>query len=87
MNVALWIFFGILAGTVAYLSDTVATRGGFFGNITAGVLGALGGGILASYIFQINTIFDLPTFIIAICFSTLFLFVTHTFLSVSKGEI
>jgi uncharacterized membrane protein YeaQ/YmgE (transglycosylase-associated protein family) len=76
MNAAIWVLFGIFAGVIGEASDSIAVKGGLAGSIAAGILGALLGGFLATSLFRINTIFDLPSFIIAVSLS-LFVILAH----------
>ncbi|MCC4245634.1 GlsB/YeaQ/YmgE family stress response membrane protein [Stappia indica] len=45
MGILLWIIIGLIAGAVAY--RVLDSRGGFFGSLIVGLIGALVGGQLA----------------------------------------
>lgn len=51
MNFIFWIIIGLIAGAVAH--RVLNSRGGFFGSLVVGLLGALVGGELA-HIFRLN---------------------------------
>lgn len=85
MNLAIWILFGIVVGTAGYVSDSLPVKGGLAGSIAAGVIGSLLGGTVATYLFAINTVFDLPTFIIALSISVLVVFMHHTIFVLKRG--
>jgi len=81
MNLTSWVLFGAVAGFVAHISDSKPVLGGIVLSVLFGVAGSLAGGITASYLFGLNPIFDLPSFIIAIGFSMFLVFVHHTIFS------
>ncbi|MBD8875932.1 MULTISPECIES: GlsB/YeaQ/YmgE family stress response membrane protein [Stappiaceae] len=51
MSFIFWIIIGLIAGAVAH--RVLNSRGGFFGSLVVGLLGALVGGELA-HIFRLN---------------------------------
>lgn len=51
MGIILWILIGLIAGAVAH--RVLDSRGGFFGSLVVGLIGALVGGQLAE-IFKLN---------------------------------
>lgn len=81
MNIFLWVLFGVAAGVVAHISDEREAAGGVLGAMMLGILGAVGGGIVATFLFGIPLVsvsFDLVSFIIAIVGSILLLLVHRT---------
>jgi uncharacterized membrane protein YeaQ/YmgE (transglycosylase-associated protein family) len=50
MGLASWILAGLLAGLAAQAVKTYGPPGGCFGNAILGILGALSGGILATFL-------------------------------------
>lgn len=72
MSFILWIIIGLVAGAVAH--RVLNSRGGFFGSLVVGLVGALVGGELA-HIFRLNiTGGFLDQLVIATLGSVLFLF-------------
>lgn len=66
MNLFSWFIFGVFVGFVAHILDTRSAWGGLFGALLFGVAGALTGGFLAMYIFEISFMeFNLLGFILA----------------------
>ncbi|GIV44983.1 MAG: hypothetical protein KatS3mg035_2106 [Bacteroidia bacterium] len=54
MNFFAWLIFGIFVGFVAHILDSRSMWSGLFGALLFGVAGALTGGFLAMYIFEIS---------------------------------
>ncbi len=76
MNVISWLIFGMIVGIVANAIDPADNKGGLFGSILLGIVGALVGGFLANLVFGINvTGFNVTSFLVAIAGSLLLLFV------------
>ena len=68
MNLFSWILFGLLAGGVAKLIFPGKDPGGCLVTVGLGVLGALIGGLLGTYVFNWGTVtgFNLRSFGIAV---------------------
>jgi uncharacterized membrane protein YeaQ/YmgE (transglycosylase-associated protein family) len=76
MSIFSWILFGLVAGIIANVIDPAPSRGGIFGAIVLGVLGAVVGGFIANMIFGIGvTGFNLSSFLVAILGSLVLLYV------------
>ena len=80
MGILGWILLGLFAGTIARAIIPGKTEpGGCIGTTAIGILGALLGGFLASAldIGEIDTFFDLETWLVAIGGSALLLIVVR----------
>ena len=67
LNIISWAVFGLLIGAVIHWIDPGDVRGGVFGTLILGILGALLGGFLAKALFNINiTAFSVNGFIAAV---------------------
>ncbi len=54
MSLLAWVFFGLIAGSIANLLDPEPSKGGILGSIILGVLGAVVGGYLANLLLGIT---------------------------------
>lgn len=80
MNILTWILFGLVVGVIANVIDPNPARGGMFGTILLGVLGALLGGFLGDLIFGVGvTGFNLSSFIVAVIGSLVLLALSRAF--------
>ena len=80
MGILGWILLGLFAGTIARAIIPGKTEpGGCIGTTAVGILGALLGGFLASAldIGEIDTFFDLETWLVAIGGSALLLIIVR----------
>lgn len=76
MNVVAWVLFGLLVGLVANILDPAPARGGLFGAIVLGIVGALIGGFLSSLIFGISvTGFNFTSFAVSVLGALIVLYV------------
>lgn len=74
MDPLAWIVFGLIAGSIANFLDPDPSRGGIFGSIVLGIVGALVGGWVGSAIFGVSvTGFNFTSFLVAIAGSLLVL--------------
>lgn len=80
MNILSWIIFGLIAGSIANLVDPNPSKGGIFGSVVLGILGAVIGGWLANMLLGVAvTGFNFTSFLIAVGGSLLLLFVGRLF--------
>ncbi|RJQ27810.1 GlsB/YeaQ/YmgE family stress response membrane protein [Candidatus Parcubacteria bacterium] len=80
MNILTWILFGLIVGVIANFLDPRPSRGGIFGAIILGIVGALLGGFLSNFLFGIPlTGFDIRSLIIAVIGALILLFAGRTF--------
>lgn len=54
MNLFTWIVFGLIVGIIAELVDHQPGRGGLFGAVLLGMVGAVVGGFLANTLFGLS---------------------------------
>jgi uncharacterized membrane protein YeaQ/YmgE (transglycosylase-associated protein family) len=80
MGILGWIILGLLAGAIAKAIHRGEEPGGLLGTLAVGLLGAVGGGLIASAvgIGGIGSFFSLGTWLIAIGGALLLLFVYST---------
>ena len=77
MGLVSWIIFGALAGWIASIITGRNERMGCLGNIAVGVVGALIGGFLMSFIGRGGVSgFNLPSFFVAVLGAVLLLTLT-----------
>ena len=77
MGIVTWIIFGALAGWIASIIVGRNDQMGCLSNIVVGVVGALIGGFLMSFIGQAGvTGFNLASFIVAVLGAVLLLLIT-----------
>ncbi len=75
-NIILWALFGFIVGATAHLLDPSTVRGGIIGTAFLGIIGAIVGGFLASFIMGKSMIgFNLQGFIVAVVGSLIVAFV------------
>ena len=80
MGIALWILFGILAGSVATLVMPGPDRLGVIGTILVGVAGAVMGGLIGAVLGGIGVLaFDFRSLLMAIIGSLAVLFCYRTY--------
>jgi uncharacterized membrane protein YeaQ/YmgE (transglycosylase-associated protein family) len=80
MGIALWIVFGILAGSVAMRVMPGPDRLGVIGTVLVGVAGALIGGLLGAVLWGNGVLaFDFRNFLMAIIGSLAVLFGYRTY--------
>lgn len=66
-NIALWLVFGFIVGITANIIDPRPAKGGWFGAMVFGILGALIGGFISTVFFNISiTGLNLQSFAIAL---------------------
>lgn len=71
----MWVLFGLTVGIVANAIDQSDNEKGFVGSVLLGIVGALLGGFLSNFIFNVSlTAFNTTAFLIAISGSLLLLF-------------
>lgn len=77
MGIISFIVIGLIAGLIARAINNGPEPGGLLGTLIVGVVGALLGGVIASAIGfgDLDGIFDIKTWIIAIVGALIFLFV------------
>lgn len=76
MNFIVWLVFGLIAGAIANFIDPKPSKGGIFGSIVLGVVGAFVGGYLGSVLFGVGiTGFDPMSLVVAVAGALLVLFV------------
>lgn len=73
MHILFWVAIGLIAGAIAY--RVLDSRGGFFGSLVVGLLGALIGGELASLLKLNVTGGFIDQLVVAIIGAILFLFI------------
>ncbi len=80
-NIISWIIVGLVAGTIAHIFDRREVKGGIFGTVITGILGAMAGGIAADTLFGINylTAFSLEGLLFAIGGSLVIIFLQRMF--------
>lgn len=67
MNLILWVIVGSIVGFIAYRVDPGEAKGGISATILFGIIGAIIGGFLAPFIFQVPvTDFSLHGFVAAL---------------------
>lgn len=82
MNLLVLVLFGGVVGLVGYLADHVDTRGGVFGSMVFGIVGALGGGLIATLLFgSAFSHLEFSSILLAFAGSLFFLIIQHTILS------
>jgi len=87
INILAWIAFGIITGVIASALSTDRLKGGFFGAILLGIIGAVTGGAIATFVMGIGMRgFDLTSFAVAITGAILFLIVQRVLLH-EEGHI
>lgn len=80
MNIVAWMVFGLVVGVIANLLDPQPSRGGMLGAIVLGIVGALVGGFLSTFVFGVGiTGFNFTSFAVAILGSLLVLYVERAF--------
>ena len=80
MSLLAWVFFGLIAGSIANLLDPEPSKGGILGSIILGVLGAVVGGYLANLLLGITiTGFNFTSFAIAVVGSLVLLAIGRLF--------
>jgi uncharacterized membrane protein YeaQ/YmgE (transglycosylase-associated protein family) len=86
MGILAWIVFGLIAGALAKFIMPGRQGGGFIRTTVLGVVGALAGGFLGTYLFRFGSVsgFDLRSLAIAVGGSLLIL-VIHDFY-VRRGD-
>jgi uncharacterized membrane protein YeaQ/YmgE (transglycosylase-associated protein family) len=77
MGIISFIVIGLIAGLIARAINNGPEPGGLLGTLVVGVVGALLGGVIASAIGfgDLDGIFDIKTWIIAIVGALIFLFI------------
>jgi uncharacterized membrane protein YeaQ/YmgE (transglycosylase-associated protein family) len=66
MNLFTWIVFGLIVGIIAELVDHQPARGGLFGAVLLGIVGAVVGGFMANTLFGLSVSgFDFTSLAIA----------------------
>lgn len=79
MSIIYWILFGLIAGGIANFI-VPNSKGGIFGSIILGVIGAVVGGYLGQMFFGTGvTGFNIPSFALAVIGSLLVLFIGSLF--------
>lgn len=74
MNILSWLVFGLIVGIIANVIDPQASRGGLFGSMALGIIGALVGGFLGDALFGVGvTGFNIPSFFLAVIGSLILL--------------
>lgn len=67
MNLILWVIWGIVVGYIVHKVDPGEVKGGIAATILLGIVGALLGGFLAPFIFQVSVNdFSLEGFVAAL---------------------
>jgi uncharacterized membrane protein YeaQ/YmgE (transglycosylase-associated protein family) len=80
MNAMYWMAFGLIVAVLSNYFERAQLQGGFAGAIFLGVLGALEGGYLASFLFASHdSLSRLLTFIVAFSGAVLLLYLRKTF--------
>lgn len=80
MNILSWILLGLIAGTIANVIDPKSQKGGMFGAIVLGILGAMVGGFLANLIYGFDIVgFNFTSLAIATLGALFLLFVGRIF--------
>lgn len=74
INLLTWVAFGLVTGLIASAFSTERLKGGVYGAIILGIIGALAGGAIATFVMGVGMRgFDLTSFAIAIAGAILFL--------------
>lgn len=77
MDIIFWIFFGLIAGSIANFI-TPSSQGGIVGSIILGIIGAIVGGYLGQRFIGVGvTGFNLTSFVVAVSGSLIVLFISR----------
>lgn len=80
MDIVYWIVLGGIAGVIANMVYPGPAKGGVFGSIVLGIVGAIVGGFLANTLLGVATGgFNLMTLIVAVIGSLIMLYVGRLF--------
>lgn len=52
INLLIWVLFGLVIGSVVHLFDPGEVKGGIFATLGLGILGAVLGGLAATFVYQ-----------------------------------
>lgn len=75
MSILYWVLFGLIVGFIANFIGPVS-RGGIFGSIILGIVGAIVGGYLGQRFFGVGvTGFNLMSFVVAVAGALLVLLI------------
>lgn len=87
MNLLIWAVFGLAVGYIVHVIDPRDVKGGIFGTAILGILGALLGGYLASFIVgHAVKPFSLEGFLMAVGGGLILAFLSRFFFK-DKGHI
>lgn len=82
MELVILLVFGAVVGTVGYAIDHEQARGGLLGAILFGVVGAVGGGLIATLLFgSAFSHLEFASVLLAFAGSLFLLVIQHTLLS------